>query len=695
MTVQPSSARDDEFSWLESPKDGAALDWARRQTAAAKAHFSEKPLYQEVFAELSELLQKVDPRPPTYAFFGQRFVRHRRDMVHPYGILEMAERDPQGRPQEWQPVLDIVTLRAAEGRPLELHWHGQSALCPEPSTGRCLLQFSAGGGDEAELREFDLLTGQFVTDGFRAPVSRVQVAWLSKDQLLISTTLSGTERTAAGWAATVQIWTRGTPLSSAPVVAQAKATDALFFLSATGHGTERVGVINRTIDYSTFALSYVDQQGRVTPIDLPLALKHFGVLATTDSYLFVQLARPGAIGGRAVPAEALVAYDLRASTPSGERASVVYIPGEDELVADAVFGVAGTAARVYFVVSRHLSRRIVAASIENGHWKITDELEAGVGITLRFAGADPAGEDFIADWTGFTQPERFDLMRPGQPAHTLYAQDPVFDASAFVTEIRRTNSSDGTRVDYYLLRPKSSAHPGDTPTLMTGYGAFGITLPPSYLGLFVGGPELKLWLERGGAFVLPIIRGGGEHGAAWHQSAMRENRRRSYEDFIAVAQALVRERFTTSNRIGVFGTSNGGLLSATVATLRPDAFGAIISDVPLTDMIKFPEMGMGGAWTDEYGDPKDPAMRKVLLSYSPYHNVRAAVAYPPFLITISTEDNRVGPGHARKLAAALQKCGATVYLCEEEEGGHGVSDPIRRPGLIALRMTFLIDALMS
>lgn len=206
---------------------------------------------------------------------------------------------------------------------------------------------------------------------------------------------------------------------------------------------------------------------------------------------------------------------------------------------------------------------------------------------------------------------------------------------------------------------------------------------------------MKLWFDRGGSVMIPAARGGGERGEAWHQAAMREHRQNSYDDFIAAIQQLIQSGYTTPSRIGIFGMSNGGLLTAVLGTERPDLFGAVVSDVPLTDLIRLKYMGMGAAWLDEYGDAADPAMAKVLESYSPLQNVRAGVTYPPFFITTSTSDDRVGPGHARKFAARLESVGANVYFYEDNEGGHGVSDAFRNPELMALRMTFLISNLMS
>jgi prolyl oligopeptidase len=296
--------------------------------------------------------------------------------------------------------------------------------------------------------------------------------------------------------------------------------------------------------------------------------------------------------------------------------------------------------------------------------------------------------------TGYLTPARLELWAPGSKPTLLESEAAAFDASRYIVEIRSTPSKDGTSIDYYLLRPRALRPGVPTPTLMTGYGAFGITLAPAYLDAGSGGRALKVWLERGGALVLPAIRGGGDRGEAWHKIAMREGRQISYDDFAAVAESLIKSGFTSAAHLGVFGTSNGGLLAATMGTQRPDLFGAVVSDVPLTDMLRFPKMGMGAAWMDEYGNPEDPAAAKVLRSYSPFHNVRSDVRYPPFLITISTEDDRVGPGHARKLAARLLEVGAPVFFVEDEEGGHGVSDPLSRPEIMAARMTFFVDTLM-
>jgi prolyl oligopeptidase len=689
-----AAAVDDPFQWLESPKDPAALKWAMEQSNETRSALVAKPIYGRVVSELKTLLGANAP-PPDYTLLGNKAVRLRRDAAHPHGQLEVAFRGADGTPGKWRLALDVDALRAAESKPYELHWYNAKDTCLAPAFDRCLLLLSPGGGDQVELREFDLLRAQFVKDGFRTVASRTQAAWLSRDRVLIAHVAPHELLTVAGWPCAVHLWSRGTPLESAPVVAWGETTDAILQLAAMGEGSTRVGVMTRAIDFSTFELKLIDAAGKVTAIDLPRRMKAFGLLAATSRYLIVQLAEPAMVAGQTLPAEAVLAYDVSPGPPAAKRVSVILAPGNGDVISDSGHGVVATAARVSLIVDRHLAKRVVSATFDGTGWRTRDEFAGAPGTNLALVASDPVGEDVIVKQGGFITPTRLDLLRPGQLQKTLYAEKAAFDASSFLAEIKSVTVADGTLIDYYLLRPKIVAHPGATPTLMTGYGAFGFSIAPGYLDDVVGGPAFKLWLDRGGALALPIIRGGGERGEAWHRAALREKRQVSYDDFLAVAQALETSGFTSAQHMGVFGSSAGGLLSATVAVERPDLFGAVVSDAPVTDMLRYTTMGMGAAWTNEQGDPSNATMREALLRYSPFHNIKSGTTYPPFFITVSTEDDRVGPGHARKLAARLEQVGAKAYYFEDSEGGHNVSDALQRPELMALRMTFLVDRLMN
>jgi prolyl oligopeptidase len=686
------AAEADRYQWLEAPTDAKALGWAQEQSAIAHDKIAAMPGHARIEAELMGLLAAGDP-PPEFVPLGKAMLRVQKSVANPHGVLSIADRDADGKPGAWRQLLSVDELRKTSGKPYELHFGSDASSTCLPETGHCILSLSPAGSDEVELREFDLNTGRFVEDGFKVPTSRAMSAWLDKDHLLIQHTVGDVPKLPTGWAGAVYVWTRGTPLTAAREIFRADPRDAITSVRVAVSGGERVGVIMRAIDYSTFEYRLVRPNGSVELIPLPTKTKQ---LFTTDASprVLLQLSRDAEVGGRHYPTDTILTYETSSAIPVDHRLSVLYTPRPDDFLAGNFGGISASQSKVRLVMARHGVYRISTYERAGDGWREAAGSSEPVGVSVSFGAADPLGDDVIVERTGYLTPSRIELLGAGDRATSLFAAKPSFDASRFRVEVKSTRSKDGTDIDYFLLRPASPAKPGAVPTLMTGYGAFGISFAPGYLDAIVGGKSLVPWLDRGGALVLPLVRGGGDRGEAWHISAMREKRQNSYDDFAAVTEALIRDRFTTADRIGVFGQSNGGLLAAVMGTQRPDLYGAVVSDVPLTDLVRMPFMGMGAAWTDEYGDANDPAMRAVIERYSPFQQVRKGQEYPPFLITVATSDNRVGPGHARKLAARLEDAGATVYYLEDQEGGHGVSDPLARPELMADRMTFLIDTLM-
>lgn len=683
-----ASAADTDDQWLEQPHDARALAWARETTRSTTAALQALPVYADVRKKLGDLL-KARPAEPDVVLLGQRAVRFLKDAAHPYGLLQTTTRDAAGIPlPQWKTVLDVARLRADEGIAFELQAYdlGDSCLA---QTARCLLRLSPGGGDEVEIREFDLAQGRFAADGFKVPRSRAFAHWMGPQTVLVETTAGDRPRTAAGWPAQVSLWKRGQPLAQAKVVYEGAATDAILQLSASRDPRMPRGVITRALDYSTFEVHVVEPDGRSHLLPLPRDLAPMGAIDVTDTHVIVQLGSPATVDGRRYEAETVLAHHLDDTLAEGRRASVIFAPGQGEFV-NGKADVVSVGDKVALVSNRNLRQRLLLATPGDDGWSTHEVFQAEPGDTVTLRG----GEELIVTTDGFTTPRRQELHRPGKPV-ALLARDPVmYEADGYVTEIGSATSRDGTPVDYFLLRPKqASTQP--QPLLVTGYAAFATSFRPGYFDYIVGGPAFKLWLDRGGSLVIPAARGGNERGEAWHRAAMREQRQNSYDDFIAVIEKLQRSGYTTPVQTGVFGSSNGGLLAATLGTQRPDLFNAVISDVPLTDLIRMRHMGMGAAWMNEYGNPDKPEEARAMLAYSPYQNVRADTRYPPFLITISTEDNRVGPGHARKLAARLASVGAPTYFLEDEEGGHGVSDALRNPDLMAMRMSFLISRLMA
>ncbi|HKY79859.1 MAG TPA: prolyl oligopeptidase family serine peptidase [Sphingobium sp.] len=680
----------DKFQWLEAPTDAKALEWARSQTREAAGKIAAMPDHAEIRAELTTALAAGDPAPH-FLLAGPYALRFQRSVSHPHGVLAVAQRRKDGTPGAWRDLLDVDALNRTSGKAYELRFDSLGLVCEPVRSNRCLLQLSPSGGDEAELREFDLDTGQFVQGGFTIPASRTSAAWLDADHLLVAHTANGAPTLPSGWARTVSIWTRGTSLSAAKAVYSAQPTDAIMLVSATGEGARRVGVIQRAIDYSTLEFLVVSPARTVERAPFPTTLK-MGMPLLGGGRIYAQLGQDETVQGEALAAETVLAYDTDPSLRADKRLTSAYRPDGQEYVTDAFTGMAATRNGLKLLVGKRGVQQILSIMPSADGWTTHREPAEPVGTAVTFGAVDPVSDDIVISRAGYLVPNSFVLQSRGK-SFTLFSEKPAFDASKFQVELKSATSGDGTEIDYYLLCPKLSKG-ATTPLLMTGYGAFGISMAPGYLDRTVGGKSLLLWLNRGGALAVPLIRGGGERGEAWHQAAIREKRENSYDDFAAVTEALIKSGFTTPRQIGVFGMSNGGLLAAVMGTRHPDLYGAIVSDVPLTDLVRMPFMGMGAAWVNEYGDANKPDMLATINRYSPYQTVSATREYPPFMITVATSDNRVGPGHARKLAAKLESVGATVYYLEDEEGGHGVSDPLSRPDLMANRMSFLINRLM-
>ena len=673
------------LEWMEPPHDARALGWAQGATAASTASLQNLASYPQLLAELVQA-NESGAQGAAIGIAGNRAVRLRKSVDHPKGLLEVAAWNGSSL-GAWRTVLDVGALNAREGVDFHLQWDVKCCLASNPA--RCLLDLHEAGGDEFELREFDLDAGEFVAGGFAAPRSRGMATWFDADTLLIAHGLGDAPKTMTGWPARALLWRRGQPLADARPIFELEAQHALMILMPTG--SDGRAVIAQAFDYSSFALHSVTRD-EVRRLPLPETLKM--TFGANDRHAFAVLSAPAVLGGREMPAETVVAVPLAAV--DGEPRSV-FSPRDGEAV-NAFFSLPVTRHSVVLAVRSGSGLRIDVATTDGDGWTTRPVLQARAGITARVEGAGVGAEGFVITSEGFLTPPIQQWIDAHGTMITLDEQPAAFDASAFKVESLQARSADGQAVDFLLLGPARRPH-APVPTLMTGYGAFGITLDPAYCssahGASFGGVSLKLWLQRGGALAVPALRGGGEHGAAWHAAAQRENRQRSYDDFHAVAAALIDSGYTVAARLGVFGLSNGGLLAGVAGTQRPDLYGAIVSDVPLADMLRFPHMGMGGAWIDEYGDPAVPAAADWLRAYSPVHNVRPGTRYPAFLVTVATTDNRVGPGHARKLAKRLMDTGQKAFFLEPEGGGHGVSDALQQPEVLAMRTAFFVELLMA
>lgn len=687
------AAERDPFAWLEPQRDPAAVAWAATQTGAAMATLRSSPAFPAVAQELKDALRADAPLPSVF-LLGERFVRFVRTEAAPEGLLQVAPREAGRAPQAWRTVLDVADLNRREGSAYAINGlslYGFPSRCLPPAYDRCLLPLSPKGSSSLELREFDLATGQFVPGGFRQPANRSSIAWLDADTVAIAHSLDGSRAQPSNFPGVLRLWKRGTPLAAAKPIFELGPTDSLMGFDAFGEGRDRRLVIRAARDYLTIDYKIVDADGVVSDLPIPRKTKYVGDAALLYPHVVVQLAEAATLGGVAYPAEAIVAYDVRSQTPADRRFSAVYVPPKDGFVTEAPVA---TRSQIAFVRSRNLRDTLIVARPGPGGWSVREVRESPAGVTLSLLPLGEARDDLLIREEGFLAPARISWLGPTGAPVTVAAGKPIIDASAYAVDIRSARSKDGTMVDYYLVCPRV-AKPGPVPTLVGGYGAFGANYSPRYFGNEMGRTMVS-WLERGGAFAATAIRGGGERGAAWQLGGSGLNKQNSFDDFAGVGEDLIRSGFTTTDRMGAVGRSSGGMLTAVTVTQHPELFGAVYIGVPVTDLAEMSANASGiiRGQKSEFGDWDDPEVFKAIMRYSPYQNIRAGVRYPPVLLVTSTEDNQVGPAHARKFAAKLESVGAKPLLIEDPEGGHGFPDALKQPDSAAAQMVFFIDTLM-
>jgi prolyl oligopeptidase len=690
MSALPSSdTLADPHAWLEDIQGEAALRWVREQNARSHALLcgdpeSPDPLFQALRQELLEVLTAQD-RIPHITRRGDWFYNLWQDEQHPRGLWRRCSlaQYRQAEPA-WQTVLDLDALGQAEGR----SWVFAGATALAPDYRRCLVALSDGGADAHELREFDLQSLCFIppeAGGFFLPEAKSDVSWLDADTLLVGTELGEGSLTDSGYPRQIRRWSRGTALAQAPVVFEGERSDVAVSAQVDlSPGHHRV-FFERALDFYNTA-HFLWDQGSLRPMDLPSDM----AVSAHGPWLLLQPRSDWVLPAQTFPAGALLLLE-EAAFWRGERAArVLFVPSPGRALQDFAL----TRHHLLMHIAEHVSSRLE-------EWDLAPLLQGGAPrhrvVDAPFPGSlglhslhdpelpdDALAEHYLLEDCDFLNPDRLSLARAGSDAReTLKQRQRQFDTEGLSVVQHFARSADGTAVPYFVV---GDARQGaDTPTLLYGYGGFEVSLQPWY-----GGGTGRAWLARGGRFVVANIRGGGEYGPAWHQAATGAQKQHSFDDFIAVAEDLIARGLSRPARLGIMGGSNGGLLVGACLVQRPELFAAVVCQVPLLDMRRYHQLLAGASWMAEYGDPDAPEDWGHLARYSPYHNLRAGQTYPCALFTTFTRDDRVHPGHARKMAAALEALGQPVLYYENLEGGHGgAADQLQRAHLQALEYRYL------
>ncbi|MFJ1927678.1 MULTISPECIES: prolyl oligopeptidase family protein [unclassified Streptomyces] len=657
----------DPYLWLEDIESEAALAWVAERNAETAAALAADAGFATLKERLREVLDASDRIPYTVRR-GAFLYNFWRDAAHPRGLwrrttLEQYRKDAP----EWEAVLDIDALAAAEGE----KWVWSGARVRHPAYDRALVCLSRDGGDAVVVREFDLTTRTFVEDGFQVAEAKTRIGWIDADTVFIGTDFGPGSLTDSGYPRTVRRWRRGTPAEDATPVFEGRPQD----VSAGGWhdstpGFERDFVF-RSLDFHHSETHLLTADGSLVRIEVP---DDAHVYAHRE-YLVVSL-KSGWLGH---PAGSLLVFGFDAFLAGDRTAEVLFTPDGRTALA----GHSWTRHHLILETMRDVSTRIEVLTPEPGGWARGPLADVPPLSAVSVVDTDPdVSDEYFLDVSGFLQPSTLYHGEIGAGSEILRQAPARFGTAGLTAEQYFAVSEDGTRVPYFVIGPDRSA-PG--PALLYGYGGFEVSLTPFY-----GASTGLAWLERGGTHVIANIRGGGEYGPAWHRAALGANRSRAFEDFEAVAADLVARGITTPAMLGAAGGSNGGLLMGAMLTRSPQLFGAIVAQVPLLDMLRFHELLAGASWIAEYGDPDDEADRPHLRELSPYHRLGADRAYPPVLLTTSTRDDRVHPGHARKAAARLRELGHRVLLHENTGGGHaGAGDNEQAAHNSALMHTFL------
>ena len=680
--AQTASMTDhDPYIWLED-KDGAKpLAWVEAENARTLPRLQNDPRYATFHAEALAIAAARDRIAAPSLVYG-RVLNFWRDQANPHGLWRWTTEADYARPDpHWTTLIDLDALGKAEGKT----WVWKGSTCLQPEERLCLVALSEGGEDAVTYREFDLETGRFVEGGFALPKSKQDATWIDKDTLLISRDWGAGTTTASGYPFVLKEVRRGQPLAGAREVFRGAATDqvstgAYVLHDSAGH---RLVAIYRGVTFfgaETLLLTGDAGHRSTLKLDLPPRTRPTALI---DGQVVFSTSDPWG----AVPAGAIASAPLAEVERGILKPQVIFTPGPRQ----SIEGAGQTRNHMLLVVSDNVRGRAFVYSHGPAGWThrplaLPDNASLGVAAdTLR-------NDHAYLSVTGFLTPTTLYSLDAATGQPVLAKSSPArFDASGDVVDQYEATSTDGTKIPYFVVHRRSIPLDGTTPTIMTAYGGFEVSMTPSYSGT-VG----KLWLERGGSYVLANIRGGGEFGPKWHDAGRKTKRQVVYDDFAAVAKDLIARQLTSPAKLGIYGGSNGGLLMGVEFNQHPDLWKAVTIQVPLLDMLRFEKIAAGASWVDEYGSVANPDERAFLATISPYQNLKKGVAYPEPYIWTTTKDDRVGPQHARKFAARMKEYGLPYLYYEDTAGGHsGDADIEQSARLQALQMVYFAQKLIG
>ncbi|UUO05421.1 prolyl oligopeptidase family serine peptidase [Blastopirellula sp. J2-11] len=669
------SSETDPYAWLEDVEGEQALDWVRARNALSQAKLESDPSFEQLRDDLLAIFDSNE-RIPFVRKRGDFYYNFWRDEKNERGVWRRTTLDEYKKEEpQWEVLLDLDELAKAENE----NWVWSGAQLLRPDYTRCLLSMSRGGADADVTREFDLTTRKFVEDGFNRPEAKGGMSWIDIDHVFISTDFGPGSLTSSGYPRIAKLWTRGVKLEEAKVVYEGALTDLSISASHDNTPGYERNFVRRAIAFYNNEIYLLKEDGSLAQIEAPNSAGK----GVHRDYLTLELRDAWTVGDKTYAAGSLIVANFDDFMAGKREFTVLFEPNDRS----ALSGYSFTKDYLLLNVLEDVASKLLVMKAEaDGSWTKTPLVGAPTLGKVSVSPVDPdESNDYFMTSTDYLTPTTLYMGEVGKEPEVLKSMPEFFDATGLKVTQHFATSKDGTQIPYFMLYRDEMKYDGGNPTLLYGYGGFEVSLQPGYRAT-VG----RAWSTQGGVYVVANIRGGGEYGPRWHQAALKEKRLKAYEDFAAVAQDLIDRKVTSTEHLGIQGGSNGGLLVGNMVALYPDLFKAAVCQVPLLDMKRYSHLLAGASWMAEYGNPDVPEEWEFIRTYSPYHNVKADVDYPTVFFTTSTRDDRVHPGHARKMFAKMEAWGKDVLYYENIEGGHGGAANNRQSAFMtAMAFTFL------
>jgi len=680
LSVSLSNAQtvDDPFQWLEDVEGENQLAWVTEHNKTTLQYITNIDGYQERYDYIYEILTSSDllvypVRQGDYIYNFWQDENNPRGIIRRIPVSKLLSKE-----KNWELILDLDSLSVCDS----INWVFKGIQFAPDESSRCIFNLSAGGSDAVYLKEFDLQSFQFVTDGFNVGEAKSDIQWIDEDHVYISSNFGEGTLTTSGYARIVKRWERGTKLEDAEIVYEASVDDMAVAPIVLHDSASTHEFVLHYTNFFNKNLYYIDD---TCLIKLPLP-EDFYFDLLDDNFIVCPFSNWNTVDG--IIEKGSVVNIKFNDLKRGILTHDVLFKGNNRTSVEGIFA---TSNSIILNTLDNIKSVVLKYTIHDGIWK-QEKVNYPPSGSIEIVDINRLHPEYFVTYESFIQPTTLYIdNNDGKAPVPVMSLPSYFDASSCQVNQYEAQSKDGTMIPYFVISKNDLQYNGQNPTILYGYGGFQVSEKP-YYSISLG----KLWIEEGGVYVIANIRGGGEFGPDWHNAAILENKQNSYDDFIAVAEAIQAQKITSSQKLGITGGSNGGLLVGAVMVQRPELFNAVVCIVPLLDMKRYSILLAGQSWVAEYGDPDIPEQWDYISKYSPYQNLNADKKYPEVLFLTSTRDDRVHPGHARKMTAKMEALGAKVYLFENTEGGHAASyTPEQHAKLVALNYSFFIDKLKN